>query len=116
MRLLAEEDFRGVLTRTLRRRLPTLDLITASEAGLLERHDRLVLAWAAEQGRVLLTSDRSTMPGYAYERVRAGLGMPGVVVVRQRLPVALAVDELLILIECSLEDELENQVRYLPLE
>ncbi|HYU17699.1 MAG TPA: hypothetical protein VEQ11_03305 [Chloroflexota bacterium] len=41
--------------------------------------------------------------------------MPGVFVVRQALPIRRAVDEILLVAECSLEGEWEGQVRYLPL-
>jgi hypothetical protein len=34
------------------------------------------------------------MPGFASERVAAGLPMPGVILLRSTLPLALAIDEL----------------------
>lgn len=75
----------------------------------------MILEWAAAQGRILLTHDISSVPPYAYERVRAGKPMPGVFVVRESLPVGRVIDDLLILAECSLPGEWEGQVRYLPL-
>ncbi len=85
------------------------------ERGLSGADDPTVLDWAASEGRVLLTHDASTMRRYAYERVRLGQPMPGVFVVRQALPIRRAVDEILLVAECSLEGEWEGQVRYLPL-
>jgi hypothetical protein len=41
--------------------------------------------------------------------------MPGVFEVDQELPVGLVIQELVILAECSIENEWEGQVRYLPL-
>ena len=41
--------------------------------------------------------------------------MPGVFGVGQTVPVAVAIDEILLIAECSLEGELEGQVRHLPL-
>lgn len=55
------------------------------------------------------------MTHFAYQRVTAGLPMPGVVVVSQGMPIGQAIDEILILAECTEERELEGQVRYLPL-
>ncbi len=41
--------------------------------------------------------------------------MPGVFEVSRDLPVGRAIEEILLLAECSLEREWEGQVRYLPL-
>ena len=74
-----------------------------------------VLNWAAQEHRVLFTHDVSTMTNYAYERVQAGKSMPGLFELPRGLPVAKAIDDILLIAECSLEDEWEGQVRYLPL-
>ena len=41
--------------------------------------------------------------------------MPGVFEVSRAVPISIAIDDLALLAECSLEDEWEGQVRYLPL-
>jgi hypothetical protein len=74
-----------------------------------------VLEWAAKERRVLLTHDVSTVTRYAYERVRAGQPMPGVFEVSRAVPISQAIEDILLLAECSLDDEWEGQVRYLPL-
>lgn len=48
-------------------------------------------------------------------RVAAGLRMAGVFEVPSTLSIGRAIDDLLLIIECSLEGEWEGQVRYLPL-
>jgi hypothetical protein len=55
------------------------------------------------------------MTRYAYDRVKAGQAMPGIFEVNRRLPIGELIDELVLLVECSLEGEWEGQVRYLPL-
>lgn len=49
------------------------------------------------------------------ERVREGKRMPGVFEVSRSVPVKAAIEDLLLLSECSLEAEWEGQIRYLPL-
>ncbi|WP_257236970.1 hypothetical protein [Nostoc sp. 'Peltigera malacea cyanobiont' DB3992] len=51
--------------------------------------DRVILEWAAQQGRVLLTHDVETITRYAYERVQAGLAMPGVFEISRSVSVGL---------------------------
>lgn len=101
--------------RGLWRRKPELDIVRIQDAGLSGADDPTVLEWAAREGRVLLTHDVTTMTRYAYERVRADQPMPGVFEVSRAVPIGLAIEDILLLAECSLEGEWEGQVRYLPL-
>jgi hypothetical protein len=64
---------------------------------------------------VLLTHDVTTITRYAYERVQAGKRMPGVFDVSRKVPIGIAIEDILLVAECSLEGEWEGQVRYLPL-
>jgi len=63
----------------------------------------------------LLTHDVSTLTRYAEERVEAGKPMPGVFEVSRKVPIGVAIEDILLIAECSLEGEWEGQVRYLPL-
>jgi predicted nuclease of predicted toxin-antitoxin system len=89
--------------------------VRVPDVGLGEADDPNVLAWAAEQGRIVLTHDARTLIGYAYERVAAGLPMPGIIEVRQDQAIGAVIEDLLLLIEASEEGEWEGQVLYLPL-
>jgi hypothetical protein len=114
-RFLTDEDFRGRVLRGLKRRLPDLDVVRAQDEGLSGEQDPIVLEWAARHDRILLTHDAKTMPRHAYARVHAGLPMPGVCVVPQALPIRVAIEELLTVIECGRREDLENRVLRLPL-
>ena len=116
LRLLADENFNGDIVRGLRTRQPALDLARVQDVGLRGADDPSILAWAAAHGRVLVTHDVATMVGFAYDRIRGGLPMPGLVEVPRDLPVGRAIAELLLLTEASVEGELDGQVRYLPLQ
>lgn len=77
--------------------------------------DAQILEWAAREERVVLTHDVTTMTHHAHERVRTGLRLPGVIAVHQQAPLRTIIEDLLLVIECLGDDELEGQVRYLPL-
>jgi hypothetical protein len=115
LRLATDEDFNNRILRGLLRRAPDLGIVRVQDAGLTGRGDAEVLEWAAREGRVLLTHDVTTMKRHVDERVAAGLAMPGVFEVSQQMPIALAIEEVLLLVECSLEGEWEGQIRFLPL-
>lgn len=69
--LAADENFNNDIVRGLLRRKPDLNIARLQDVGLSGADDSTVLEWAAEEGRVLLTHDASTITHYAYERVRA---------------------------------------------
>jgi hypothetical protein len=115
LRLIADENVKQAIVDGLRRLLPDVDIVLAKEVGLLRTDDRLILEWAAANARILVTHDARTMPGYAYERVAAGLPLPGVFVVPWQLPIGRAVDELVLLTTCSGDDEWQDRVLFLPL-
>ena len=100
---LADEDFDNDIVRGVLLRLSDLDMVCVQDVSLLGESDPVVLEWAAREKRVLLTHDIRTMRRYAYLRLEAGLPMPGVFVVPQSLPVGQAINEVLLLAECSLQ-------------
>jgi hypothetical protein len=115
LRLLADEDFNGNILRGLLLRAPSIDVVRVQDIGLAEADDPRVLSWAAENDRIVLTHDRATMPAHAYERVVAGERMAGVFALHSRFPVRFAIEEILLLNECSEQMEWANRVVYLPL-
>ena len=115
LRLAADENLNNDIIRGLLRRRPDLDIVRVQDTELCGADDPTVLEWAAQEGRVLLSHDVSTITKHAYERVRAGQPMPGVFEVSRAVPIGRAIEDLLLLAECSLDDEWEGQVRYLPL-
>ena len=115
LRLAADENFNNDIVRGLLRWQPELDIVRLQDVGLSGADDPTVLEWAAREGRVLLTHDVSTITKYAYERVRAGQPMPGVFEVSRTVSIGRAIEDILLLAECSLDGEWEGQVHYLPL-
>lgn len=115
LRFLADENFNNQIVRGVLRRNSDVDIVRVQDVGLAEADDPTVLEWAAQNGRIVITHDVTTMTNFAYERVQAGLSMPGLFEVSRRVAVGLAIEEILLLDECSLEGEWEGQVRFLPL-
>lgn len=116
IRFLADENFNGRILRGLLRRLPDLDVVRAQDVEAVQgAADPVLLEWAAERARVVLTHDVSTMGAHAYDRVVAGREMPGVFEVSADLPVGQAIEELVLIAKASQPDEWTGQVRFLPL-
>ncbi len=78
-------------------------------------HDTEILEWAASENRLLQTHDADTMIEFAKGRIENNLPMPGIIEIPQNLKIGVAIDELVLLAECSLEDEWQNQIIFIPL-
>ena len=115
LRLLADENFNNAILRGLWLRNPELDVVGVQDVGLSGEEDPVVLDWASREGRVLLTHDKATIPHFAYERIQSGQPMAGVCEVSRKVSMSQAIDEILLIAECSDLSDWEYQVRYLPL-
>ena len=112
---LADENIDRDIIRGIMRVLPELDIFRAQEMELSGMPNPAVLEAAAQNGMVLLTHDRKTMIGYACERLKSGNRMPDMLVIPTSLSVGDAIAGIVLIAECSRDDEWEGQVRYLPL-
>lgn len=115
MRFFTDEDFRHDVLRGVLRLLPETDVVTAQQVSLTSVDDTVLLAWAAQDNRVLLTHDRNTMNGFALDRVRASLPMPEVVSVRRLSPILVLISDLVYLVQAGNDADFRNQVIYVPL-
>ncbi len=55
LRLLADENFNNSIVRGLLRRKPDLDIIRVQDIDLSGIDDRVILAWAAQENRIVVT-------------------------------------------------------------
>ncbi|NJL40551.1 MAG: DUF5615 family PIN-like protein [Leptolyngbyaceae cyanobacterium SM1_4_3] len=115
LKLLADENFDNTIIRGLLRRDPDIDIVRVQDVGLSGKDDPTILQWASQEGRVLLTHDVATITRYAYDRVRQGQLMPGVIEVNVDAAIGRVIEDALLVIECRLEGELDGQIQYLPL-
>ncbi len=110
LRLATDADVHGDIIRGLRRRLSELDLLRAQDAMPEGAPDPAILAWAAGENRILITNDRNTMVGFAYERVAAGEAVPGLIVTTNEQAIGSAIDDILLIAEFMPEEEIRNQI------
>ena len=101
----------------IRRLLADADLNLAIVAGVVRRVEGLldpaVLAVAAQEQRVLVSHDASTMPHHLREFVRERIS-PGVILIPQGLSVGKAIENLLLICDGCDSQDLENRVCLTP--
>ena len=112
--VVADENFSHRILRGIKLRAGNLDVLVAQNVGLAGGKDPALLAWAADERRIVLTHDRQTIPKHAYERIRSQQPMPGVIVVSDTMAIGEAVESLTTYLECGAPEDFENLVIFLP--
>jgi predicted nuclease of predicted toxin-antitoxin system len=115
MRFLADENFNNDLLRALKKQRPDVDIVRVQDTEIYRADDPTVLDWAANEQRIVLTHDVKSMTKYAYDRVIAGLPMPGIIEVKRDVTTAEIINDVLLMIGAGEPADFENQVRYVPM-
>ena len=114
MRLLFDENFHGDVLRGLLRTYRALDYVRVQDVPqIYGKSDDDVLAWAAQEGRILMSHDYRTIPKAAYARISNNQPMPGVIMCPDTMPVGETIEVLVVLIGASDPSEYINRVLYL---
>lgn len=90
-------------------------MIRIQDTEISGADDSTVLEWASQEGRILLTHDLDTMTKHANARIEQGLPLAGVVFVRDTLPTAKVINDLLAMLGASEASEWEQRTEFLPL-
>ena len=114
VRFQADADLNQNIMRAVRRREPAIDFQTAHEADLKGLDDESVLDLAAREGRIVVTHDRRTMPLH-FANFTATKTSAGVILISQDLPIAQAVEDLVLIWEASEAEEWVNRLDSIPL-
>lgn len=114
VRYQADADLNQRIIQATKRREPSIDFQTASEANLFGLKDSGVLAMAARDGRILVTHDRKTMPGH-FARFIANAISPGLLIISQDTPIIDVAEELLLIWAATEAEEWLNRICTIPL-
>lgn len=110
---LADVDLKRAIVDGVLRRDHNVDFKIAQQASLDGMPDLEVLAFAAREGRVLVTHDVTTMPSHFEEFVRQRQS-PGVIITPQHVPVGQVIEALLLVVNAGNAADLRNCVLLLP--
>jgi hypothetical protein len=114
IRFQADADLKQAIVAAVLRHEPSIDFQTADEAELKGVDDVDVLAIAAQEGRILVSHDKKTMPQHFAAFIQNNTS-PGVFIVPQHLAIALAAEELFMIWYASESEEWSNRIVHLPL-
>jgi len=113
LRYLADHNFNQPLLDAVIARCPDLDVRLCRDEGLAAAEDPLVLAWAADNHRAILTHDVNTMPGFAAQRIKSGQLMAGLVEVDDDQPWSILIEDLMLVVTCY--ENMDDLIVFVPL-
>ena len=114
VRFLADASLHdGIVTGCLRRE-PAMDFLAARDAKLEGVDDPDVLALAAFEDRILVTSDLKTMPKHFGDFLAAYGYCPGVFLVKQSARLADVIEDLIMVWAASDAEEWKNRIIEIP--
>ena len=114
IRYQADADLNQAIVTGVLRQESTIDFQTAAAAHLQGLGDLEVLELAAEQGRILVTHDRKTMPSQFAEFI-ASYQSAGVLIVSKKIPIEIVIEELVLIWSVSSAEEWINRIAKIPL-
>ena len=77
--------------------------------------DPVILCWCEDNGFILVTNNRKTMPGHLTDHLAIGRHIPGILILNEYIGIGQILEELLLIAEASFEDEYQDRIVHLPL-
>ena len=105
----ADADLNDDIVKGVKRRFPEIDIQNAKDAGLEGLDDPMLLALAADEGRILITHDRRTMPFHFAEFI-SERNSAGVIVVSKKTSISTVIDELVLIWVALTAEEFQNRI------
>jgi hypothetical protein len=106
--LLLDENLPPLYREQLLRSQPDLIVLMVGDRGVPEKGtlDPEILCWCEENGTLLVTNNRRSMPVHLADHLAQGRHVPGILVLRKRAEISRVIEDLLLIGAAGEEDEL----------
>ena len=96
---------------------PSLTVLVIGDEGAPAKStpDPEILKWCEQNQFSLITNNRKSMPQHLSDHRAAGHHVPGIFTINLEVPMGLIIDQLLLIVGASDEDEYIDQITYIPL-
>ena len=116
-RFLLDEHVSRAIQRQLRRHDPGIDVLAIGDPGapLSGTADPDILIWQEQNGYILVTENRSTIPVHLSDHLAAGRHVPGILWIRPGVGIGRIIEELYLIWLASEADEYWDRPLFIPL-
>lgn len=93
-----------------------LDVVRVGEVEDLpySTDDAALLKWAERENRILISSDKRTLPVELKRHLQSGNTSPGILMLRSSTPVAVVIEWLILIAHVSEPHEWRDRIEYFP--
>ncbi|HLC16444.1 MAG TPA: hypothetical protein VJL89_09490 [Thermodesulfovibrionia bacterium] len=93
-------------------REPTLVVWKIGDPGVPPKgtSDPEILQWREEQGFLLITNNRKSMPDYLAAHIEAGQHIPGIIELNPKMSIGETIDELILIWGASTPNEYQDMI------
>ncbi len=117
LKYLIDENVDPIYTNQLRRLNSDLLVIavgdlTAPPRGTL---DPEILIWCEDNGYILVTNNRKSMPVHLVDHIALGHHIQGIFILNSKSSIGENIEQLLLIAEGSLANEYQDRIEFLPL-
>ncbi len=116
-RFLLDEHVNRAIQRQLRRMNSQIEVLAIGDPGAppAGTSDPNILGWIEENGYILVTQNRSTIPKYLSDHFVTGRHVPGVFWIRPGVGIGLITEELYLIWSTSTAEEFKDRSLFIPL-
>ena len=116
-RYLIDENLSGIYRTQLLRHEPSLTVLMIGDEGAPAKStpDPEILEWCEQNQFILITNNRKSMPQHLDDHLAAGHHVPGIFTISRKVPMKLIVEQLILIIGASDDDEYIDRITYIPL-
>ncbi len=114
---LLDENINPVLRKALHQACPDMVLWYVGEAGVLPRGtlDPEILGWCEQNGTILVTNNRASMPVHLQDHLAKERHIPGIFILNVKMSIEQIVEELVFIWELADPDMYIDQIRFMPI-
>jgi len=117
LKYLLDENVDFAYLNQLQKKKPDLVVKAVGEPGYPPKRtpDPDILCWCEENNFLLVTNNRASMPVHLADHIAQGRHVPGIFILNSNLSIGENLEELILIAECSFEDEYQDKIEFLPL-
>ncbi len=115
-RYLIDENISPKYRTQLLNHEPSLTVLAVGDEGAPPKStpDSEILEWCEQHQFNLITNNRESMPQHLSDHLSAGHHVPGIFTINLAVPMGKIIEELLLIVGASDEDEYIDEIKYLP--
>lgn len=117
LKYLMDENVDPIYATQMKQKTDILTIRSVGDIGTPAKStlDPEILLWCEEYDFILVTNNRKSMPVHLNDHIIAGRHIPGIFILNPNLSTGQNIDELMLIAECAIDGEYQDQIIHLPL-